>query len=496
MSRWFANVIAGLCMSCVATPLLALSYTPMSDQSLLAQAPAVVTATVMARDISATVQGVTRYQLAVQEVYKGMVPATTITVTVPGNPLSRVIQGIASMQVGEQVVIFITPHSDGSWGLMQLNLGLFHVRDGVGGKVLLRGLKDAVRVDAATPIRKMAADGPRQAEAFRNWLIRHNPAPSLLPGRMPAAIAVPQAVPDRIQPKYTLLVDSNGKPARWFLFDQGSSVTFKAGSTPQPGMSEGGYAEFQQALTAWDNLPDSNIKLVYGGKTAANAGLATRDGINAILFDDPNHEISGSYDCHKGGVLALGGYATLGTAYYKGRRWAAISEADIVTNDNAGCFFQGHGGANGAEIFAHELGHSLGFGHSCGDNWLLGLANDCLLTLNGAADAIMRAYPHADGRGAKLKVDDSRAATYVYGNGSALPSDGLLGLGDGSSSDNNSSDSGGHDPGPDSGAQQAGASSGGGGCTLQPRTVGMDPTLPGLLLLAGVMLGWRRLAHE
>ena len=62
------------------------------------------------------------------------------------------------------------------------------------------------------------------------------------------------------------------------------------------------------------------------------------------------------------------------------------------------------GNASGAaEVYTHELGHALGFGH----------ATD--------AQAVMRAQHHNDGRGARLGEDDRVGASVVYGDGSYRP---------------------------------------------------------------------------
>ncbi len=56
---------------------------------------------------------------------------------------------------------------------------------------------------------------------------------------------------------------------------------------------------------------------------------------------------------------------------------------------------------------AHELGHVLGIGHSCGDD-----ASASCNELND--EAIMRALAHGDGRGAALNRDDRNAVRVLY----------------------------------------------------------------------------------
>jgi hypothetical protein len=73
----------------------------------------------------------------------------------------------------------------------------------------------------------------------------------------------------------------------------------------------------------------------------------------------------------------------------------------VVTNDGAGCLLSDPSIA--AQVFAHELGHSLGLAHSLDP------------------DALMAPKPHLDGRGARLSIDDRNAISQLYGDGSVIP---------------------------------------------------------------------------
>jgi hypothetical protein len=107
----------------------------------------------------------------------------------------------------------------------------------------------------------------------------------------------------------------------------------------------------------------------------------------------------GSLTCPGGGVVAIGvAWARQSISTYRGVRYHEIVEGDVVTNDGSECFFRNNP-AGAAEVFAHELGHTLGLGHSADP------------------EALMWATAHDDGRGALLGEDDREAVSALYGDG-------------------------------------------------------------------------------
>lgn len=439
----------------------AFTYVPMTDEALMAQSPVVVLGQIVsASDAAVTGGPVTRYQLAIEQVLKGEVSTNQITVQSPGarGPASNThwFPGMPRLEEGEIVLLFLSPQEGGSYGIMQLGLGVFTLhRDAAGKPVFTRELANALRLDVAAPLANAVAEVPRDADVMLSQLGGEPQAAALLANQ-------------RVTANYTLI---SVPPSRWFEFDQGQDVPFQMHSSGQPRMANGGEAEIRRALNAWNNDADSNIRYRFAGRNNATAGFASNDGLNTILFGDPNNEVEGSFNCTDGGVLAAGGFvSSVGTRTYRGTTFSEIQEADIITNDGAGCFFASAAGKNGEEIFGHELGHTLGLGHSCGESDLI-VIDDCTLASPEEEDALMRAYPHADGRGSRLSADDRAGILFLYEDTGTTPVDGGGGGG--------------------GGGTKKSSGGGGGGCSVAG-TGTVDPTLWLLGLFALAYIARRR----
>ncbi|HEV7785299.1 MAG TPA: matrixin family metalloprotease, partial [Thermoanaerobaculia bacterium] len=328
---------------------------------------------------------------------KGDLSGSTLVVRVPGgiNPkgLGLKIWGAPQFTEGETALLFLNPAKDGTYHILHLMLGAFHRRTVEGQAVALRDLSEAHEVGGT------GKDVVRDFDRFADWLadrfagIRRegnyvlSPTKSMLTG---------------IDAKFTLLTYIDGNPIRWFRFDNGQSVAWMLGSSGQPGLGlPASIQAFQTALNAWNNDPNTNINYVYAGTTDATTGLTDTDGINAIIFNDPNSSVDGTFDCGTGGVIARGGpFFFASTRTYKGRPYHETVEADIETNDGTECFFA-NDPSGAEEVWAHELGHTLGLGHSA------------------LRDALMFAFAHNDGRGAHLTDDDRAGIASLYGTGSS-----------------------------------------------------------------------------
>jgi hypothetical protein len=363
---------------------MAMSYVPMADQDLLAQSDLVVDAIVAS---AGPLPGLdlerTRYVLTVIEALKGAADAM-ITVEVPGAfdveaRGARVVASMPRFAPGERVLLFLGRRADGSYRLVQAWLGAFRHQ-----------------ADAAEGFYERESPQPfaRHAGRFKDWL--RNGARD--------ATAYWMTAPPRPLAKFSMA----GEPAsRWFELDEGHDIGWSMGPSGLIGLAGGGLGDFQQALNAWNQDAGSRVSFRLLGSASVGTGLGSADGLNQLLFEDPLGDLAGRFSCATGGIIAYTRFRYGALRNFQGRLYRAISEADIVVQDGAGCLLSAPG--NAAEVLAHELGHALGLGHSCGDAGL----PECVPG-SPTGEAVMRPTLHGDGRGAALNSDDRAGVAALY----------------------------------------------------------------------------------
>jgi chitodextrinase len=395
--RHFSALLASLAFAAAAQGT---TYVVGPDAELVDQAPLIVAGEILEVSPAPGAAGpATDYVLEVHRVLKGEATTPTLRVRLPGGPTAdgghvRVF-GVPSFAVGERVLLLLGPERDGAHRVWQLALGAFAERTVEGRRVARRDFHGA-RLLAVDPL---AADPQpvemlRDFDRFTEWV-----ADRALGVARPANYwvrerAVAPASVGSVSDAYEFLGDP---PAHW----PGGSAAFNFQSAGFDG-SGGGFSAVAAGCAAWNQDPASDISYSVSLGGAGSAGLTRPDGVNSILFNDPHNEMEGAFACGSGGVLALGGYTNAsGIHAFKGRTFYRISEGDIVVNDGVACYFQGRPTIQ-EEVFAHELGHTLGLGHS------------------GCWDALM--YFSANGGGATLTADDSAGVSCLYGSGPCNPS--------------------------------------------------------------------------
>ena len=396
------------------TPARASAFVPMADVELAKAAPVIIEATVVSREPSPDRPAID-YLVEIDELIKGFLPGSALIVRTPGgvseDGRALHLLGVPRFAVDERLLLFLTPRADGTFGLHQMALGAFRFHQDGDRTVLWRDLAGARASGLAEPA--AADDRGRELASFRAWLR------GTVAGQSSDAeyfVALPEAVQQKIQRKFNTIVSSTELPplgcgetgghrVRWFEFDRGNSLSFLAHVDGQPGLPQTS-AVLKQAVEAWNRVPETNIRYQRGGLTQAAAGLTEYDGVNALLFEDPNNEIAGSFE--GSGFLALGGpWFSCDLIEHDGEMFHPIFGGDVVFQDGLERLFgQVDEPVKAAEeLFAHELGHTLGLAHS------------------DENEALMSADLHADGRGATLDADDIAAVRSLYeaGAGTLVP---------------------------------------------------------------------------
>jgi hypothetical protein len=407
----FAAALTSLAGAAGATTLV-----PLSDPVLVDRTSVIVVARVQERLPVVTDRPMTDWLVQVERVLKGDVLSSGMVVRVLGgrSPSGDVLTvfGAPKFRRGERVLLFLEPRADGTWGVAQFLQGAFHEVRAGDRRAAVRDLTE-VKV-----VRNRRGRAPRPMirdfDGFADWV--EDRAAGVARGRDYLFRASQRQI-SAITAGFTLFVDdTNGLNLRWFQFDSGGAVTWKAHSGGQPGLGSGGFPEFQRGLALWTNESTTPVRLVYGGTTTATAGFSEFDGQNVILFDDFNQDIEGTFDCSEGGTLAIGGpwSSSDNQGTFNGRRYVRIQSADIVMNDGIACSIQSspNGSEFMEEVYAHELGHTLGLGHSSENE------NE---TNSRLREALMFFQAHDDGRGARLNPDDVAGLQALYKKGTTPP---------------------------------------------------------------------------
>lgn len=409
----------------LALPAGAATIVRVADEVMVDEAPLVVVARVVEKGPTASRTPATEYRFAVEQVLKGAV-GPELTVRVPGgvgaDGIGLRIYGAPSFAPGERAILFLDSRPGGDYRILHLMQGAFREVKRDGRSLALRDLADVtemrVHAGALEAAPAAAAEPARDFAAFSRWIA------DVARGTAPAAdyrVTLPAGSesPGRIAAPVNLFTDfESGFNLRWFEFDTGGSVPWLFGTGGQPAVPSNGLDQFKVALNAWNADSQTPIRYVFDGTSPADGGLTEDgfDGLNVILFGDPNDELPDlSGNCS--GTLAYGGpwYDFTTSRGFRGKQYHAIVSADIVINNGLECFFNGTANAGKAaeQLFAHELGHTLGIDHPCGN--VGGPDEDC----NNPTfdDALMRAFFHDDARGAKLNSDDLAAARALYRQG-------------------------------------------------------------------------------
>ncbi len=397
-----------------AGPAAATTYMMVPDTALTDQASVIAEVRVMSVEPSPA-RGIpsTDHLVEIERLLKGFTSGSSIVVRLPGgvrpDGMGLRIFGAPDLREGSRALLFLRERPDGVYGVLHLALGAFREVK-VGNQALaVRDLSEAteVKFQGGKLEHVKKDDLPRDLGRFADWVAdRVNGVERQADYFVRPSAERLQAITD----EFTLSQDpTSRRNIRWFTFDTGGSITFRANAAGQAGVPGGGFTELQRALQVWNDEPNTPVRYTYGGTTTASRGFTSFDSINAILFADPNAEIEGTFSCGTGGVLAIGGpwFNSSSVATFRGTSFVRTQGADIVTNDGIECSLSGAANPSNtaAALFAHELGHTLGIGHS---SEARGEANPTL------RNALMYAFLVNGNAGPVLNSDDVAALRRLY----------------------------------------------------------------------------------
>lgn len=406
-------------LPCVLVALLALSLPTLARASLVTSMDTdalVELSTVIVRgEVTSVVTGpdedgalYTWVSVRVEESLRGGTGRESITLRMPGGHwqgrVSRVL-GSPDFRVGERVVVFARPTGTGPLTITGLFQGKLRIEGDAGEE---RALRDEGR--GARVVERLARSVPPTSEPLEPFLARVRDLTRLHPGPVSSAAIQDARPPTTAEepPAFTLL--NPILPFRWFEPDIGAPVSLLFNAVGAPVSATDAQGGFDAALVHWTDVTGSSVVLADGGSTA-QACRVFFDG-SVISHGDPCGQIPVFDAVGCSGVLAITGISgfTLESKTLNGVGFLRMTEADIVFNADTECFYGGPDGPlNYEEVLGHEMGHVLGLGHACGDEF-----SPVCSPGSEADDALMRAFAHGGGRGGAPRADDIDGVRFLY----------------------------------------------------------------------------------
>ncbi|MEO8601608.1 MAG: matrixin family metalloprotease [bacterium] len=375
----------------------------MSETDLARRSVAAVRGTVTAIESAQdeTTGGVHTYiHLVPSQVVFGALPDGEIVLRETGGRVrggSEWLYGNPEYRVGEDVLVFLGRADDGALTTTAMAMGKFSLTEHADGTVsAMRSLGEGAAV--FDPTTGQLVDAPEQ-EVYDLGALRG--ALRSAAARFAAKTVRVQLVPAELKQYHVRESRSSftylSAPSRWFEPDDAQAIPYLIDVAGDVGLGGSvSRSAINDAFGAWTNAAGSDLTFTDGGTLDAPIAFAGCGGGSRIVFNDPFNEITDPSGC--AGVLAVGGFcASSETKVVNGTSYRRIRVGKITFN-NGWSQCPGWNRCNLSEVATHELGHTIGFGHSAD------------------ANATMYASAHFDGRCASLRSDDMTGLTTVYPN--------------------------------------------------------------------------------
>ncbi len=416
MLRIYACVVALVqVLNCaISNPARATTFVRMDEPTLLRSSVAVVVGTVTGIESAvAEPDGpiYTYVTVQVDRVIKGALGTGPLVLRESGGTFGGRREwtfGAPEFWVGERSLLFLSRNADGSLRTNNLSMGKYTLGvDATGHTTATRDFGDGVSV--ILPGSGQVVESRRETQLYLPLVgrLRKLAGSEQRSATQPFALSPPEigGASMEVQEAFTYL----GSPSRWFEPDSGQPVTYLIDSTGDRTIGfTASRAAIDWAFAAWTSVPTASIVLTDGGTTLPSAFAGC--GTNRIVFNDPYSEVPDPSGCT--GTLAQGGFcSSYETKVINGTTFERITTGKLTFNNGWGtCSVWNQ--INLAEVATHEIGHTIGLGHSTDPT------------------ATMAAIAHFDGRCAGpitqpspcLGSDDVAGVTFMYPQiGTAAP---------------------------------------------------------------------------
>ena len=386
----------------IAQPANATTAIMLSDSELIVHSRVIVSGSVRSVMSNSDSSGMvwTYVEVHADRVLKGDLPEETIVLKQMGGTLGESgvrIVGQAEFTRGERILLYLNTGVDGTLHAAHGFMGKFSVVEDSSGVEFVERSNHANEVEFLARTSPGEVTNRARLDSYISKIKRTLRRESALIAEIDAArsgellVAVPHEFsrskkqPGGFSPEFTFFAGQ----VRWMEADAGQPIRYFL--NPNGPVSGGGSTEIGRAMAAWTNQSGASITLQVAGQT--NSCGITFDNQNTISFGDCLNQLDPPIGC--AGVVALTAISYIQEQrVIGGITFNKLLEADTVFNDGMNCFLSNS--ANLAEVACHELGHSIGLGHSAD------LA------------ALMWPTAHGGGRDANLGTDDKNGILAMY----------------------------------------------------------------------------------